>query len=183
MIVADNDAKTFILEFITGHDASHTEAVDALKSILREVGWNCQSESLLRGRALAPERFSIELLDVTPKNDSDELDAMLIYYNSSDSPGGTAVFVLVFRDKKFLDCHSRSAATRMLQPKFELNYADRTGDGRLEFDVTECGAITYRYALKNSELVRCDFIVLKPNIFNDAASQKKFEDSGEYLAQ
>jgi len=160
LIVADKHIKTLILEFITGDDGIHTEAISGLKSILREVDWNRQSEALLGGRILGPklgaESFSIELVDITPKT---------------------------FRDKKLLDCHFRSAATRMLQPQFELSYADQTGDGRLEFDVTECGAITYRYALKDNELVRCDFIVLKPNIFADDAAQKKFEESGEYFAR
>lgn len=180
LVVADKECKTLLLKFLVEHDEADESAVEAsetLKSIMRFTDW----EEGLDGEVYLEVEF--ELVDVTPGSSDDQVEALLVKYDSLDSPGGNAIFILVFQDDKFLVCHSQAVATRMLQRRLELSCADHNGDGNLEFDVTEDGAIIYRYSLDGDKLVRNDFIVLKPGIFRSKEHQKNFEASGEHLAK
>ena len=187
LIVAENDAKAFVLEFLAAHDPdneAHSNTIQNLKFFLQHCDGNLHSEVRLSRENLAnsyPPELWYEIVDVTPGNDEDEVEALLFHYNSFDSPGGNAVAILLFREKRFLSCHSQSSGTRMGQANLELSCADNNGDGNLEFDIKEAGAAIYRYSLKGDELVRTDLIVVKPEIFHDKESQKKFEESGKHL--
>ena len=166
-IVIRDRIKGRVLEFLASHDPANEMHASTFKSVSTLTPYCDWFES--EGVSVDQKYFiETNLVDVDIESPSG-LEALLIYYDSDSRPGATSATILIFRDAKFLDCFTRSMAAIM--GKLSLDFADATGDGRIDFEITIDDLLRHRYTIVDDKIVQIDLIPLKPDVLPDDPSQ------------